>query len=223
MGVSDINRRFLHFAAPSIVGMLIVSFQIMIDGLFVSSGVGVLGLAAVNISNTLSNVFNVVFISMGNATGIIIGQILGAGDLKRARDEDTKLIAFSVFCCIITGLIMFSMAPLFPQIYNTSETVRVLATSFIRIVGLCMPIYGFVNAAYFTLRSGGKTIITFLFDSGFMWAFAIPIVFCLSRFTDLPIVPIYLISQLTDFVKCIIGFVLVKRGSWLHNMAVEEE
>ena len=55
-----------------------------------------------------------------------------------------------------------------------------------------------------------------------MWAFAIPIVFCLSRFTDLPIVPIYLISQLTDFVKCIIGFVLVKRGSWLHNMAVEE-
>ena len=179
--------------------------------------------AAVNIANTLSNVFNVVFISMGNATGIIIGQILGAGDLKRARDEDTKLIAFSVFCCIITGLIMFSLAPLFPQIYNTSETVKVLAASFIRIVGLCMPIYGFVNAAYFTLRSGGKTIITFLFDSGFMWAFAIPIVFCLSQFTDLPIVSIYLISQLTDFVKCIIGFVLVKRGSWLHNMAVEEE
>ena len=179
--------------------------------------------AAVNIANTLSNVFNVVFISMGNATGIIIGQILGAGDLKRARDEDTKLIAFSVFCCIITGLIMFSLAPFFPQIYSTSETVKVLAASFIRIVGLCMPIYGFVNAAYFTLRSGGKTIITFLFDSGFMWAFAIPIVFCLSRFTDLPIVPIYLISQLTDFVKCIIGFVLVKRGSWLHNMAVEEE
>ena len=179
--------------------------------------------AAVNIANTLSNVFNVVFISMGNATGIIIGQILGAGDLKRARDEDTKLIAFSVFCCIITGLIMFSLASLFPQIYNTSETVKVLAASFIRIVGLCMPIYGFVNAAYFTLRSGGKTIITFLFDSGFMWAFAIPIVFCLSQFTDLPIVSIYLISQLTDFVKCIIGFVLVKRGSWLHNMAVEEE
>ena len=179
--------------------------------------------AAVNISNTLSNVFNVVFISMGNATGIIIGQILGAGDLKRARDEDTKLIAFSVFCCVITGMLMFSLASLFPQIYNTSEAVRALATSFIRIVGLCMPIYGFVNAAYFTLRSGGKTVITFLFDSGFMWVFAIPIVFCLSRFTALPIVPIYLISQLTDFVKCIIGFVLVKSGSWLHNMAVEEE
>lgn len=118
---------------------------------------------------------------------------------------------------------MFSVAPLFPQIYNTSETVQTLAATFIRIVALYMPIYGFVNAAYFTLRSGGKTIITFLFDGGFMWAFAIPIVFCLSRFTDMPIVPIYFISQFTDFVKCIIGFVLVKSGSWLHNMAVEEE
>lgn len=177
--------------------------------------------AAVNISNTLSNVFNVVFISMGNATGIIIGQVLGSGDLKRARDEDTKLISFSVFCCIITGLVMFSLASLFPQIYNTSESVQALAASFIRIVGLCMPFFGFVNAAYFTLRSGGKTLITFLFDSGFMWVFAIPIVFCLSRFTMMPIVPLYLISQLTDLVKCIIGFVLVKRGSWLHNLAVD--
>ena len=177
--------------------------------------------AAVNISNTLSNVFNVVFISMGNATGIIIGQVLGSGDLKRARDEDTKLISFSVFCCIITGLVMFSLASLFPQIYNTSESVQALAASFIRIVGLCMPVFGFVNAAYFTLRSGGKTLITFLFDSGFMWVFAIPIVFCLSRFTMMPIVPPYLISQLTDLVKCIIGFVLVKRGSWLHNLAVD--
>ena len=177
--------------------------------------------AAVNISNTLSNVFNVVFISMGNATGIIIGQVLGSGDLKRARDEDTKLISFSVFCCIITGLVMFSLASLFPQIYNTSESVQALAASFIRIVGLCMPVFGFVNAAYFTLRSGGKTLITFLFDSGFMWVFAIPIVFCLSRFTMMPIVPLYLISQLTDLVKCIIGFVLVKRVSWLHNLAVD--
>ncbi len=177
--------------------------------------------AAVNISNTLSNVFNVVFISMGNATGIIIGQVLGSGDLKRARDEDTKLISFSVFCCIITGLVMFSLASLFPQIYNTSESIQALAASFIRIVGLCMPVFGFVNAAYFTLRSGGKTLITFLFDSGFMWVFAIPIVFCLSRFTMMPIVPLYLISQLTDLVKCIIGFVLVKRGSWLHNLAVD--
>lgn len=228
-----IVRAYSSFRIPKTVAAHIfrVGVPLLINEVLWALGVAVLtqcysvrGLdvvAAVNISNTLSNVFNVVFISMGNATGIIIGQVLGSGDLKRARDEDTKLISFSVFCCIITGLVMFSLASLFPQIYNTSESVQALAASFIRIVGLCMPVFGFVNAAYFTLRSGGKTLITFLFDSGFMWVFAIPIVFCLSRFTMMPIVPLYLISQLTDLVKCIIGFVLVKRGSWLHNLAVD--
>ena len=228
-----IVRAYSSFRIPKNVAAHIfrVGVPLLINEVLWALGVAVLpqcysvrGLdvvAAVNISNTLSNVFNVVFISMGNATGIIIGQVLGSGDLKRARDEDTKLISFSVFCCIITGLVMFSLASLFPQIYNTSESVQALAASFIRIVGLCMPVFGFVNAAYFTLRSGGKTLITFLFDSGFMWVFAIPIVFCLSRFTMMPIVPLYLISQLTDLVKCIIGFVLVKRGSWLHNLAVD--
>lgn len=179
--------------------------------------------AAVNISSTIGNVFNVVFISLGNAVGIIIGQLLGAGKLEQARREDNQLIAFSVFCCAVTGWIMFLIAPLFPQIYNTDAGIQALASSFIRISGLCMPIFGFTNAAYFTLRSGGKTVITFLFDSVFMWVAVIPVVFCLSRFTGLYIVWIYLTCQLMDLIKCAIGFALVKKGVWMENIVSEDD
>ena len=86
-----------------------------------------------------------------------------------------------------------------------------------------MPIFGFVNAAYFTLRAGGKTVITFLFDSAFMWVATIPVVFVLSRYTGMGIVWIYLICQLTDLIKCAIGFVLVRKGVWIQNMALEEK
>ena len=58
-----------------------------------------------------------------------------------------------------------------------NSDVQLLATCFIQICGLCMPIFGFVNAAYFTLRAGGKTVITFFFDSAFMWVATIPVVF----------------------------------------------
>ncbi len=177
--------------------------------------------AAINISNTIGNVFNVVFISLGNAVGIIIGQLLGAGKLEQAKREDNQLIAFCVFCCTLTGLVMFLIAPLFPQIYNTDGSIQALAASFIRISGLCMPIFGFTNATYFTLRSGGKTVITFLFDSVFMWLAVIPVVFCLSRFTGLYIVWIYLICQLMDLIKCAIGFILVKKGVWMENIISE--
>lgn len=86
-----------------------------------------------------------------------------------------------------------------------------------------MPIFAFLHASYFTLRSGGKTIITFLFDSVFMWVASIPLAFMLSRYTDLPIIPLYLCVQLIDLVKCVIGFILVKKGVWLQNIVAQKE
>ena len=179
---------------------------------------GLAVVAGINIANTIANVFNVVFLSLGTAVGIIIGQLLGAGKLEEAKDEDNKLIAFAVFCCMAVGIVMFLIAPLFPQIYKTEEVVRRLATRFIQISALCMPLYGFTNAAYFTLRSGGKTMVTFLFDSVFVWLVSIPLVYVLTRYTGVPIVPVYLACQLTEGIKCAIGFVLVRKGVWVQKV-----
>ncbi len=177
--------------------------------------------AALNISSTISNLFNVVFLSLGNAVAIIVGQLLGAGKMEEAKDTDAKLIAFSVLCCMAVGTVLFLASPLFPRLYNTSAAVKALAVSFIRISALCMPLAGFIHASYFTLRSGGKTVVTFLFDSMFLWLASIPLAYVLSRFTVLPIVPLYLCCQLVDLVKCLIGFLLVKKGVWIQNIVSE--
>lgn len=178
--------------------------------------------AAINISTTISNLFNVVFMAMGSAISIIVGQLLGAGKMEEAKDTDTKLIAFSVMSCIVIGGVLAVSAPLFPMMYNTSSSVKELAAWFLRIAALCMPISAFMHATYFTLRSGGKTIVTFLFDSVFLWCVSAPVAFVLSRYTDLPIVPLYLSVQLLDLIKCTIGFILVKKGVWLNNIVVKE-
>ena len=84
-----------------------------------------------------------------------------------------------------------------------------------------MPVNAFLHASYFTLRSGGKTIITFLFDSVFIWVVSVPVAFCLSRFTGLSIYAIYFMVMSVDLIKCVIGFVLVKKGVWLQNIVAE--
>lgn len=184
---------------------------------------GLEAVAALNISSTISNVFNVVFLAMGNAIAIIVGQLLGAGKMEEARDTDTKLIAFSVASCVLIGGILALTAPLFPMMYNTSHGVKILAASFIRIAALCMPLAGFMHASYFTMRSGGKTVVTFLFDSVFLWCVNIPTAYILSRYTGLHIVPLYLFCQLIDIIKCVIGFILVKKGVWLHNIVEDRD
>ena len=182
---------------------------------------GLAAVAALNISSTVYNIFNVICMSMGSAVAIIVGQALGAGDLDNARDLARKIIAFNVFWGVTIGVVMFVFAPLLPQLYNTTDTVRRLACSFLRVSACSMPVFAFLHCCYFTLRSGGKTIITFIFDSGFMWVCTIPLVYALTRFTALSILPVYILVQLADLIKCVVGYVMLKKGVWVHNMAAE--
>lgn len=182
---------------------------------------GLDAVAAINICSTISNLFNVVFMAMGSAISIIVGQLLGAGRMEEARDTDTKMIAFAVFSCLVMGGLLFLLSPLFPMIYNTTDTVRTLAKKLLRTAACCMPIWAFMHATYFTLRTGGKTIVTFLFDSVFLWVITTPVAYVLSRYTNMPIMYLYLCCQLLDIIKCCIGFVLVKKGVWIENIVVE--
>lgn len=179
---------------------------------------GLDAVAGLNISSTITNLFNVVFIAMGSALSIVVGQLLGAGKLEEAKEADTRLIVLTIFSCVVMGGLLVLFAPFFPMLYNTTQEVKDLATAFMRVSACCMPLHGFMHATYFTLRSGGKTVITFLFDSAFVWCINIPVAYVLSRFTGVSIVPLYLICQLVDIVKCVVGFVLVKKGIWLNNL-----
>ena len=179
--------------------------------------------AGLNISSTITNLFNVVFIAMGSALSIVVGQLLGAGKLEDAKEADTRLITLTVMSCFVMGGLLVLFAPLFPMLYNTTDEVKSLATAFMRVSAVCMPLHGFMHATYFTLRSGGKTIITFLFDSAFVWCINIPVAYVLSRYTGMPIIPLYLVCQLVDIVKCVVGLILVKKGIWLNILVGERK
>ncbi|MDO4633418.1 MAG: MATE family efflux transporter [Eubacteriales bacterium] len=174
--------------------------------------------AAVNISSTISNVFNIAFIAMGSAIAIIIGQELGSGNTTGVKKDAQSLAWFSVVLCVISGALLFLVSGLFPQIYNTSPEIRHIATGLIRISAVFMPMYAFENACYFTIRSGGKTLITFVFDSLFLWIASIPLANILVRFTGMPILPLYACVQAIELIKCLIGHILVKRGIWIHDL-----
>ena len=176
---------------------------------------------AMNISSTLFNLASVVFLSLGNAVGIIMGQMLGAGRTEpEVRDSNRKLLALSVSSGLFFGMLMACISGLFPRIYNTTDTVRHLATWLICVNACIMPFDAYVNATYFTLRSGGQTLVTFLFDSCFVWVCCVPLAYCLSRFTNLTIVPLFAICLSTTLLKCAVGAFMLKQGKWIQNLTV---
>ena len=191
-----------------------------------NQGYSIRGTEAVNgiaISSTIINMFNIVMMAIGSSVGIIVGKILGAGDMKKARDYDNKLIAFSTAISAVVGVIVIITAPLFTVFYNVDADTAATAVGFMRISGFFMPLHGFLHSSYFTLRSGGKTGITFLFDAGYMWLIGVPLNFVIGRFTDIPVLPFYFLVGCADLIKCAVGFVLVKKGVWLKNIVENKE
>lgn len=174
--------------------------------------------AAQNISSTISNLFNIVYLQLGNCISIVVGQKLGAGQLEEAKDADNKIIFFDVACCACISVIMILLGGLFPEIYKTEPGIKALAKNFIIISAMAMPLCAFSHCSYFTLRSGGKTIVTFLFDSVYTWAVMIPYAFVLSRFTTLSITMVFFLVSFTEIIKVIIGFFMIKSNVWLQNI-----
>ena len=191
-------------------GMAVLAQNYSVRGLTV--------IAAMNIANTINNLFSVVFAAMGESVAIIVGQALGFGDMKRARDIDNKMIAACIFISFGVSFFMFLFAPLFPRIYNTTEEVRAAAMGLVLAQAVFIPQNAFLNAAYFTLRAGGKTGVTFFFDCAFLWCVNIPIVFVLCRYTTLAPWAVYGAMQIGEWLKCIAGAVMVKKGVWLQNL-----
>ena len=174
--------------------------------------------AATNISSTVYNLFSVAFLSMGSAAAIIVGQALGADDAERAKDHSWKLMAFSVAMSLVLSVALLALSRAIPMLYNTTDSVHALATSLLRISGCIMPLNAITNCSYFILRSGGRTGITFLFDSVFVWAVNITLAYALAHFTGMGILGIYLCVQLTELIKCAIGMILIHKGIWIHNI-----
>lgn len=177
--------------------------------------------AAQNISSTITNLFNIVYIQLGACISIIVGQLLGAGKLKEAKIADNRMIFFSVACCSAVSAVMICLGGLFPEIYNTEQSIKALAKSFIIVSAMVMPLCAFSHCSYFTLRSGGKTVVTFLFDSVFTWVIVIPVATIFAKHTALSIVTVFFIVQYMELIKAVIGFFMVKSNVWMQNIVAD--
>ena len=86
------------------------------------------------------------------------------------------------------------------------------------INGAVLPIESTVHSLYFTIRSGGKTFITFLFDSVYTWIVPLPLAFFLCRLTSMDIILIYGIVQFSSAIKMCIGLFVLKKGTWAEKI-----
>lgn len=174
--------------------------------------------AGYSISSTVWNLFTISFMSFGTAIGIIAGNFLGAREFDKAADAARKMTAFSLVLSFLVSFLLFFIGSRVPLLYEVTESAKSYASNFIRIDSFFLPVFAIVHASYFTVRSGGKTLITLLFDSFFTLGFAAPVAFAVYFIFRPQILVLYAIVQSLDIIKCVFGLILVKKKIWIRDI-----
>ena len=168
-----------------------------------------------NIANTISNVFITIGTSLGNASAIIIGAMLGARQTEEAKQSSYKIMGFAFVISLVFTALQIISAYIIPNVYDTSEEIRIVARNLIIISAVMLPFNSVNCVCYFTLRAGGKMLITILFDSVFVILVRVPLAFVLSHYTNFSIYVVYSVATGVDLLKIFAGYYLIKKGIWI--------
>lgn len=224
---------FKHFAIPASLmkQVAIKGAPILANELFWSLSVtlrnqcysikGADVIPAINIAFTLQNLLSVAYFALSSAIAIMVGNLLGAGRLEEAKDTDRKLLVFAVFTGFAMMMVQLVAAPFFPYLYETTDSVRELASFVMITYGFSMPAAALATSTYYTIRSGGRVFITMLFDSVYAWVIVMPVVYVLAYFTDISFQLLLPIMLIVENIKLIPGLILVNRGIWVRQLKVE--
>ena len=162
--------------------------------------------AGLNISNAICNLLNVVFVALGSAVGILIGQTLGASEYEKAKKDSFSLMWFTGAVCLLLAAILISVSGVFPKAYDTTAEVRNYGRWFITITAVFFPDTGLPERPVLHPAFRRKNDDHLLFDSVFTWVIPIPAALLMCHFTSLPILGIYAIVQAADILKVVIGY-----------------
>jgi putative MATE family efflux protein len=87
-----VNKVFMQYFIPSLIGMMLMSINILVDGIFVGNGIGSTALASVNIAVPVFSLIISISLWIGMGGGALYSMAIGEQNMEKAR----KLFSFSI-------------------------------------------------------------------------------------------------------------------------------
>lgn len=180
---------------------------------------GTQAIAAVQICNTVSNLFMVAIFGMSSAAAVMVGHNIGAGEYERGRDYATRFSILAVVTGIALGLSLAIASPLVLNMFNVSSLVRNYAQIILLIISGIFFVRVFdIILIVGILRGGGDARQTLLIEGFTMWFIGVPLTIIGAFVFKLPIYTVYALALLEELAKGVIGIMRLKSGRWINNV-----
>ena len=180
------------------------------------AGISTASIAAFSAVSPIDNIAQALFIGVGDASAVIIGNLLGAGELARAKQYAKNTLILSFTGALITGMLLFGFHAPILSLYNLSGDARALADALMIVIAFTL----WTRTTNYTmiigiLRPGGQALYCLIGEGIAMWLIGIPLARLLAGRFGLPVNWVYFGCVTEEFVKLLIFFRRYRSGKWL--------
>ncbi len=181
--------------------------------------IGTDSIAAINVNATLEELGFVVFIGLGNACAVLVGNRIGAGRMNEAYEVVRRVIILGVAFALSVGLIIFFLRDVVVGLYDLSPSgennVRWLllvmaSTLWIRMFNFSI----FIGA----LRAGGDTRFALIMEICSIWLIGVPAAYVGAFVLHLPVYFVYLMVVLEEVAKAFVSAWRFRSRKWIHDL-----
>lgn len=220
------NKAFLNKYFTTVIPVIANEFMWGLGVTMYSLAYGRMGnsaVAAITITQTAEQIMLVVFMSISNATAVILGNEMGAGHLRDAEEHAKNLVFIQFILTLVVGTICyFVREPIISLFDVTPEVAEDIKRCFLVFI-IYMP-FKMLNAINIVgiLRSGGDTKACLFLDTTGVWLIGIPMAFIGGLVLHLPIYTVYAMVLFEEIYKFILGAIRYKQKKWLRNIVATE-
>lgn len=179
--------------------------------------------AANSLANITKNLLICVCTGFGYGGSIIIGNMLGEGNLSEAKRIGNSLCKIAVLSGCVTGVLILFLTPVILHFTNLTET----ATGYLKYM-LFMSSYYVIGKSINSMTiggifpAGGDTKFGLLCDAVTMWCFAVPLSYIAAFVLKCPVLLVYFVLNLDELVKLPAVFKHYRKYKWLKNLTEKE-
>ena len=217
-----LTQDFMRLSLPALCND--VSWSVAFSMYSVILGhLGTDAVAANSLVVVVRNIGTVFCFAIASAGGILLGNIMGQGNLEKSKSYASRMLKMTVIAGAIGGLIVLAITPFVLRFATLNET----AMHYLKYMLLINTYYimgAAVNTALIAgvFRAGGDTKFGLICDTIDMWCYAIPLGFFAAFVLKLPVLWVYFLLCTDEFVKWPWVIKHYREGKWAKNITREE-
>ena len=179
-------------------------------------------IAAITISTALQDLLVVSFQGIALAAVVILGNEMGADNLKKAKVYGSYTWILTIIVSISVSILIVLLRVPFVRLYNVSDDLMSDIKLCLLVFAIFLPFKAVATVNLVgILRSGGDTLFCLFMDLSGVWLIGVPMAFIGGLYFKLPIYIVYGMVLSAEIYKTVLGYIRYKQGKWLKNLAIE--